>query len=194
MGETVMDPEFKSFLNELGLPIPEANLVDDEPPEAVDADKLRAFHRRELSGPDMEWVGFLISRYRAWHEADVRIVLAGESAATGGEKEPLSHQIRKYLSLAYLDLLGQLPLFTPAAVRADPLAPYRPALRRIVCDEWNWINRRADPEFQDPARLADAVARAIARHASEFPFPPPLLAAILVKEGLDNFCDLEDNR
>jgi len=68
------DSEFKRFCEQQGIRSPADMLVDDEPPEPVNVDKLRAFHRRELSGPDMEWVGFLISRYRAWHEADMRIL------------------------------------------------------------------------------------------------------------------------
>ena len=81
------EPEFKRFLDELGVPSPEKMLVDDEPPEAVNPDKLRAFHRRELSGPDAEWVAFLISRYRAWHEADLRF-LENEGGQTSG-KQPV---------------------------------------------------------------------------------------------------------
>ena len=77
------DPEFKRFLDDLGLPDPEAMVVDEEPPEAVSAEKLQAFHRRELSGPDAEWVAFLISRYRAWHEADMRM-MENERGPTGG--------------------------------------------------------------------------------------------------------------
>ena len=201
MGGALMDPEFKDFFDELGLPDPEAMVVDEEPPEAVSAEKLQAFHRRELSGPDAEWVAFLISRYRAWHEADRQIILASvtdvstapETNRVRREEESLGYQIRKYLTLAYMDLLGQLPLFVPAAVHADLLAPYRSQLRRVVCEEWDWASQRGNPTYADPTRLTEAVAEAIGRHASEFPFPPALLAAILVKEGLDDFCNLEDS-
>ena len=125
---------------------------------------------------------------------EVGIQVGPQGQAVSGEAEVLIHQISHYLAMAYTDLLGQLPLFLPAAVHADPLAPYRPLLRRIVCKEWNWGKRRDNPDYQDPARLADALAQAIAGHASVFPFPPALLAAILLKEGLDDFCDLEDTQ
>ncbi len=81
-----LDPEFKKFLDELGLPPPGENLVDDEPPEAVNADKLRAFHRQELTGPEAEWVGFLVSRYRAWHDANLRIVEDERGDQSRGEQ------------------------------------------------------------------------------------------------------------
>ena len=198
-----MDPAFKEFLDELGIASPENMLVDDEPPEAVNPDKLRAFHRRELGGPEAEWVAFLISRYRAWHDADLRIILQTElqpdaKAAPGTVQGPVAsvgsllQQVKEYLASEYVALLGQLPLFTPAAVHADALAPYRPLLRRIVCEGWNWAGQRENPDYRDPSRLAEAVAEALARHAAEFPFPPALVAAILVKEGLDDFCNLED--
>jgi hypothetical protein len=198
-----MDPEFKDFLDELGIASPEKVLVDEEPPEAVNPDKLRAFHRRELSGPEAEWVAFLISRYRAWYDADLQIVLQTElqpdAKAVPGTVQgavaragSLLQQVKEYLASEYIALLGQLPLFTPAAVHADALAPYRPLLRHIVCEEWNWAAQRGNPDYQDQSRLAEAVAEALARHSSEFPFPPALLAAILVKEGLNDICNLED--
>jgi len=81
-----MHPDFKRFLDEQGIPSPDEMLVDDEPPEAVDLEKLRAFHRRELSGPDAEWVAFLISRYRAWHEADLRIGEEDRGGQTRGNQ------------------------------------------------------------------------------------------------------------
>jgi len=85
-GHDAADPEFKRFLDEQGIPSPGEMLVDDEPPEAVDVEKLRAFHRRELGGPEAEWVAFLISRYRAWHEADLRIGEEDRGGQTRGNQ------------------------------------------------------------------------------------------------------------
>ena len=53
--------------------MPKGMLRDEEPPEAVDLEKIRAFNRGELDVPEDEWVAFLLTHYRSWHEASLRV-------------------------------------------------------------------------------------------------------------------------
>ena len=45
----------------------------------MDEKKLRAFHNHELDGAQTEWVASLITRYRSWYDADMKIVSENEN-------------------------------------------------------------------------------------------------------------------
>jgi hypothetical protein len=45
-----------------------ADLSDETPPEPVDRERIRAFARHELSEPEMQWIAYLVSHFRTWHE------------------------------------------------------------------------------------------------------------------------------
>jgi hypothetical protein len=68
-----MGADFRSLLDELRIPSLADNLVDEDPPEPVDEAKLRAFYEGGLTGPEREWIAFLVTRYRVWHQADMRL-------------------------------------------------------------------------------------------------------------------------
>ena len=72
--ERPMDPEFQAFLEENQIPHPASFLSDEEPPEPVDLDRLRAFRNRDLAPADTEWVSFLVAKYRVWHDANQQIL------------------------------------------------------------------------------------------------------------------------
>lgn len=72
--ERPMDREFRDFLDQNQIPDPASLLSDEEPPVPVDLTRLRALHNRELAPAENEWVSFLVSRYRVWHEANQRIL------------------------------------------------------------------------------------------------------------------------
>lgn len=72
--EGPVDPEFCSFLDENQIPDPASLLSNEEPPEPVDLNRLRALRNRELAPAETEWVTFLVARYRVWHEAEQRIL------------------------------------------------------------------------------------------------------------------------
>jgi len=60
-------------------------------------------------------------------------------------------------------------------------------LHDVVCKEWEYCEKRNNPELQDNITLVAAVTDAIA--SVVIGFPPILIATILVKKGLNNFCD-----
>jgi hypothetical protein len=59
-------------------------------------------------------------------------------------------------------------------------------LRARICDEWEYCTRRKMPNFSDRVALAVALADVILGAAGKF--PPSVIAALLVKQGLDAFC------
>lgn len=72
--------------------------------------------------------------------------------------------------------------------RTSPLKPYLDEIRRVVCLEWGWCNRRDDGALNEPVNLVIALADAFVVSGSQIPFPPTLLAVSLVKIGLDRLC------
>ena len=66
--------ELDAFLDEIGLNRRILNEVSDEtPPVPLDEEKIRAFQRGELSGPEEYAVAELIAKYAEWRDADARI-------------------------------------------------------------------------------------------------------------------------
>jgi hypothetical protein len=71
----------------------------------------------------------------------------------------------------------------------DPLAPYRAELRELICDAWNWNAHRDDELSKDELAMAGILALLISESQIPFPFPIAMIAALLVREGLDNLCN-----
>ncbi len=66
--------ELDAFLDEIGLNRRILNEVSDEtPPVPLDEEKIRAFHRGDLNGPEEYAVAELIAKYAEWRDADWRI-------------------------------------------------------------------------------------------------------------------------
>jgi len=65
-------------------------------------------------------------------------------------------EIAAYLARSEGDLLEEASLYVPTP-RGDPLAPYIARLKRAICDDWNWCERRQDARFEDSLNAAFAV-------------------------------------
>jgi hypothetical protein len=63
------------------------------------------------------------------------------------------------------------------------------ALCARVCDEWGYCARRKTKAFDDDVTLASAVADVVLTVVGTLPVS--IIAAILVKKGLDSFCGCE---
>ena len=61
-----------------------------------------------------------------------------------------------------------------------------PQLRKRLCDEWKFCERRHDSDLMDTVNLIAGVADVIA--GLTIGFPPVIFATILVKKGLASFC------
>lgn len=101
--------------------------------------------------------------------------------------------LANYLDLEWSELMDEASMYSELVVHsADFLAPYRVQLEQVICREWDWATRRLNPSLQSQHALARAVEDLIIRNVRS-PFPPALLAAILVREGLDSLCHIEDD-
>ena len=59
-------------------------------------------------------------------------------------------------------------------------------LKAKICDEWEYCKKRNDPDLQDNVSLIACVADLIATFT--IGIPPTLIATILVKKGLTQYC------
>lgn len=99
--------------------------------------------------------------------------------------EPL---VAEYMRRELRELRAELVSLSEE-VRSDPLAPHRADLRRVVCSEWNWNSRRNDSRWQDKGLLAIELANVLQQSQIDLPFPIPLVAVFLVRQGLDSLCN-----
>ena len=112
---------------------------------------------------------------------------AGESTSEGGFLDSFESQTAAYFRQELEELKSQLN--RDEVYRSDPLAPYRTELRRLICQEWKWSERRNEPALRDPVTLAVAIATVIRDSGLPFPFSPALVAVVLVREGLEHLCE-----
>ncbi len=84
----------------------------------------------------------------------------------------------------YFESVGGYAKNTPE----DIWKQYVPRLRRRICQEWNWCERRQDARLEEPMTLAALVAEIVLPDAISWSAPATLIAAILIKQGLDTFC------
>ncbi|MEZ6131107.1 MAG: hypothetical protein R3C59_20740 [Planctomycetaceae bacterium] len=112
-------------------------------------------------------------------------------------RESYEGEIQSYLKWEQTRLDEQLSDFLPeqeaevvrrSSGQVSPLKPYLDEIRRVVCEEWGWCNRRDDGALNEPVNLVIALADAFVTCSSRVPFPPTLLAVSLVKIGLDRLC------
>ena len=188
---------------ELGLE--HHRFVDAPSPRPVDRAVLRALHRGELDPGEEVEVLQLIADFREWYEADRDVDeeeysrhLSESNADIVVEQSPGEDYgdgyddaaLREYLSLEYESALGRL-CESIGTRTGNPLAPYAANLRRIVCEEWGWRDRRNDARYQDSTVLARELAAALRASRLDVPFPIELLAVTLIKYGLDRLCGLD---
>jgi hypothetical protein len=102
--------------------------------------------------------------------------------------------VQRYLDQPLDSLLEELALYCeqatggPARSVSDAWNKLVPALRKRVCDEWAWCQRRQDARFEEHIALATLVSQIVAPEAQIWHVPAALIAVILVKKGLDAFC------
>jgi len=182
--------------------MPKGMLRDEEPPEAVDLEKIRAFNRGELDVPEDEWVAFLLTHYRSWHEASLQKDVAQPSSdSIVGPQTQLedaddeSDRIHRYLEMDYKDLIAdQGFLTTTHRSGSGPLDPFLPEIERVICDEWCWAKHRSDPSLQDDVNKVQALISILRSANLAIPFELDLVASTIVKIGLDELCDIGDKR
>ncbi len=105
--------------------------------------------------------------------------------------EPDRRALQRYLDRPLDDLMAELELYDPASKGpADVWNKVAGPLRQRLCVEWNYCHERQDARLDDDLALAVAVVAALSERALHLPVQADLwlLAAILVKRGLDAFC------
>lgn len=107
-------------------------------------------------------------------------------------------EIDFYLSLeadALLIMLGQSTTgvlgaeFSPATAKkkgAEWLKGSREHLRKKICDEWSYCEKRNDEGLRDNVILATAIGDLVITAAKKI--PPLAIACLLIKMGLDELC------
>ena len=108
------------------------------------------------------------------------------SAYLEWEQEQLEEALIAELPTDERELVGQT-FRAGERKRWDTLKPYIAELRRVVGQEWNWPAVRDKEEYRDRVNLAVAVAEAFSIHKPQAPFPVALLAACVVKIGIERF-------
>ena len=101
-------------------------------------------------------------------------------------------QLQEYLERPLPDLMTELSLYDEAARGpADTWRKISGPVRRRICEEWDWCTLRQDARFENRYDLALAVVTVLSVRTFHIPLDVDavLIAAILVKLGLDNFCD-----
>jgi hypothetical protein len=99
--------------------------------------------------------------------------------------------LQAYLDRPLDDLMAELELYDPASRGpADVWNKVAGLLRQRLCVEWDWCKVRQDQRWDDDLTLALAVVAALSEPALHLPIEADLLliAAIVIKRGLDAFC------
>ena len=99
--------------------------------------------------------------------------------------------LQAYLDRPLDDLMEQLELYDPASKGpAEAWNKVARPVRQRLCVEWGWCQVRQDQRWDDDLALALAVVAALSEPVLRLPIPADLtlIAAIVVKRGLDAFC------
>jgi len=99
--------------------------------------------------------------------------------------------LRAYLDCPLDDLEQELALYDlTSRGPAETWNKVAAAVRVWLCDDWGWCRARRENDFAELYDLALAVAVVLSRHIAEMPLDADecLIAAILVKRGMDRFC------
>ncbi len=100
-------------------------------------------------------------------------------------------QMQAYLSRPEKELMEELSLYAPT-VRgpAEVWAKIAGPVRQRLCVEWNYCEVRQDARWADDLDLALVVLGVLSERTLNLPIPADLalVAAIVVKRGLDAFC------
>jgi hypothetical protein len=105
--------------------------------------------------------------------------------------EPDRRALQRYLDRPLDDLMEDLALYDSAERSlTDVWSKVAGPLRQRLCVEWDYCKVRENPRLDDDLELAVAVVAVLSEPVLQLPIPADrlLLAAILVKRGLDVFC------
>jgi len=107
------------------------------------------------------------------------------------QKTAVHNRIAKYFAMADNE---RLACFGEIGTRGDgtPLNPYLIDLAELIRDEWDWEDRREQPEYQSQEAQAEALFEFLAQQDLDLPFPLDLVAVELVDMGLDELGGIED--
>jgi hypothetical protein len=101
-------------------------------------------------------------------------------------------ELQAYLNRPLPDLLDELSLYAPAERSADQVwAKIAGPVRQRLCVEWDYCQVRQDARWADDFDLAVWALAALTARTLNLPYAADLalVAAIVVKRGLDAFCD-----
>jgi len=99
--------------------------------------------------------------------------------------------LQAYLNRPLDDLMAELELYDPASRGpAEVWNKVAGPVRQRLCVEWGWCRLRQDQRWDDDLALAVAVVAVLSEPVLHLPIEADLLlmAAIVVKRGLDVFC------
>ena len=100
-------------------------------------------------------------------------------------------QLRSYMDRPLDELEQELTLYDPAA--RGPKETWGKVSGKVhgwLCDDWGWCRERRESDFEELFDLAIAVAVVLSRHVGDIPLDADecLIAAIVVRRGMDRFC------
>jgi len=101
-------------------------------------------------------------------------------------------KLQSYLAQPLPDLESELELYLPATRDIESVwQKIVPALRQRLCVEWDYCAVRQDARWGDDLSLALVVLTVLSEPVLHLPIPADLalVASILVKRGLDAFCE-----
>ena len=102
-----------------------------------------------------------------------------------------SARLKEYLERPLPDLMAELALYDDASKGAgDVWQKIAGPIRQRICTEWKWCEVRQDARFENDYDLLVAVVTVLTSRVLPLPVDVDLVlvATILVKRGLDNFC------
>jgi hypothetical protein len=99
--------------------------------------------------------------------------------------------LQAYLNRPLDDLMEELSLYDPTSRgAADVWQKIAGPLHQRLCVEWNYCQVRKTLRFENDFDLGVAVLTALTTHVLALPIAAdfPLIAALILKRGLDGFC------
>jgi hypothetical protein len=89
------------------------------------------------------------------------------------------------------ELMEELSIYDTSKGIGDVWQKIAGPVHQRLCNEWRWCELRTDARWDDKVTLALAVASALSQPILHLPFPADLalIAVIVVKMGLDRFCE-----
>lgn len=93
-----MSDDLHLLLHELGLPPLGEGLLEDDPPVAVDRERLRKFFGHKLGRSEQHHIALLVTNYRQWYKAGMDVLREMTSSEVKTEGQSLESE-REWLTL-----------------------------------------------------------------------------------------------